>query len=144
MDCAQLDTDTVSEILKQRNQNVVRRASEYLSQHGVFIFSELTWFEILRGLQEKNAQKQIEKFEVFAAHSEIKAVDTAVLRRAALLWAEARKSGYPHNDADLIIAATALVHDLTLVTGNAKHFEWITGLKIDDWRLPSERVDTPS
>lgn len=138
MDCAQLDTDTVSEVLKQRNPNAVRRASEYLSKHGVFIFSELTWFEILRGLLEKNAKKQIEQFEIFAVHSEIKPIDTDVLQCAASLWSEARKSGYPHNDADLIIAATALVHDLTLVTGNAKHFEWIEGLKIDNWRSPTE------
>ena len=28
-----------------------------------------------------------------------------------------------HNNADLMIAATALEHGLTVVTGNVKHFE---------------------
>jgi tRNA(fMet)-specific endonuclease VapC len=34
-------------------------------------------------------------------------------------------------DADLQIAATALHHDLHLVTGNLRHFERVPGLRID-------------
>lgn len=34
---------------------------------------------------------------------------------------------------DLMIAAIALTHDLTLVTHNRKHFEKIPGLRIEDW-----------
>lgn len=34
--------------------------------------------------------------------------------------------------ADAIIAATAIVGDLTLVTHNKKDFEWITELKLFD------------
>lgn len=134
MDYALLDTDTVSEILKRRNRSVRRRASEYLQRHERFTFSEFTWYELLRGLQEKNALKQVEYFETFADHSDIRPIDTAVLRRAATLWSAARIAGQPHNDADLIIGATAQVHGLTLVTGNTKHFEWIEDLKLDDWR----------
>ena len=33
--------------------------------------------------------------------------------------------------------ATALTHDLTLVTENTGHFERITGLRLESWRLPS-------
>ncbi len=35
--------------------------------------------------------------------------------------------------ADLFIACTALVHDLTLVTQNVRHFELISELRIQDW-----------
>jgi hypothetical protein len=34
MDAALLDTDTLNEILKQKNANVVRHAAAYLAQHG--------------------------------------------------------------------------------------------------------------
>jgi len=34
---------------------------------------------------------------------------------------------------DLLIGATALHEDLTLVTGNVKHFERIPGLRIENW-----------
>jgi predicted nucleic acid-binding protein len=37
-------------------------------------------------------------------------------------------------DGDLMIAATAMLHDLPLVTSNARHFEWISGLALIDWR----------
>ena len=36
-------------------------------------------------------------------------------------------------DADVLIAATALVYDATLVTGNARHFLRFAELKLDDW-----------
>ena len=42
-----------------------------------------------------------------------------------------RQTGRPLPDADTQIAATALAHDLTLVTGNVRHFEHIPGLRID-------------
>lgn len=50
-----LDTDTLSEIMKGRDAGVSRRASEYLMQFGVFTFSLITRYEILRGLKASNA-----------------------------------------------------------------------------------------
>jgi tRNA(fMet)-specific endonuclease VapC len=63
-------------------------------------------------------------------------VTDAIFDRAADLWVIARQGGYPHGDADLIIAATALEHARALVTGNTPHFAWIPGLVIADWRQP--------
>ena len=37
---------------------------------------------------------------------------------------------------DLIIAATALVHDLTLVTHNTRDFQKIPDLRLEDWLQP--------
>ena len=41
---------------------------------------------------------------------------------------------------DLLIAATALVHGLTLVTSNVKEFSRVKGLKYENWRVPEEMV----
>ena len=38
--------------------------------------------------------------------------------------------------ADLMIAAVALTHDLTLVTNNTTDFRHIPGLRLDDWLTP--------
>jgi tRNA(fMet)-specific endonuclease VapC len=38
--------------------------------------------------------------------------------------------------ADLMIAAVALVHNLTLVTNNTADFQNIPGLRLDDWLTP--------
>ena len=36
-------------------------------------------------------------------------------------------------DADLLIAAIALAHGASVVTGNRKHYERIESLRIEDW-----------
>ncbi len=46
-------------------------------------------------------------------------------------------------DADLQIAATALAHELKLVTGNVKHFERVPGLKIERVLAASRRLSAP-
>ena len=38
--------------------------------------------------------------------------------------------------ADLMIAAVALVYNLTLVTNNTVDFQYIPGLRLDDWLTP--------
>ena len=38
--------------------------------------------------------------------------------------------------ADLLIGATALVHDLTLVTHNTRHYTNVPGLSQADWLVP--------
>ncbi len=37
-------------------------------------------------------------------------------------------------DMDILIAATALTHNLTLVTNNTRHFQKIPALKIENWK----------
>ena len=41
-----------------------------------------------------------------------------------------RSAGTPIEDLDLLIGATALRHDLTLLTNNRRHFERLPGLRI--------------
>ena len=41
--------------------------------------------------------------------------------------------GTPMPDVDALIAATALVHDMTLVTHNAVDFQPVAGLRFVDW-----------
>jgi tRNA(fMet)-specific endonuclease VapC len=136
MEKALLDTDTLSEVLKQRDPLVNQRAATYLSEHGEFAFSEFIWFEVQRGLLEKNALQQIEYFATFVAHCDVKSLDRETFGKAAELWSFARQMGQPYGDADILIAAAALVHHLTLATGNTKHYDWIAGLKLDNWRAP--------
>jgi tRNA(fMet)-specific endonuclease VapC len=43
------------------------------------------------------------------------------------------RQGVTVNAADAMIAAVALVHNLTLVTHNTSHFQSIPGLRLEDW-----------
>jgi len=57
--------------------------------------------------------------------------DTAVAKVFGKIRAHLEESGTILPDADLQIAATALGHDLELVTGNLRHFMRIPGLKLN-------------
>jgi predicted nucleic acid-binding protein len=108
----------------------------YLQAHGQFAISAMTRFEVVRGLRHKQATKMLESFGTMCARMVVFPISDDVLDRAADVWVTARKAGHPQRDADLIIAATALAHSRTLVTGNTTHFQWIAGLSIADWRTP--------
>ena len=47
--------------------------------------------------------------------------------------AKLERRGQRLADADLMIAAVALSHDATVITGNLKHFERIDGLEAESW-----------
>jgi len=58
--------------------------------------------------------------------------DVAVARVYGRIRVELETAGRRLADADLQIAATALYHGLTLVTGNGRHFSRVPGLSIED------------
>ncbi|MDR0872918.1 MAG: type II toxin-antitoxin system VapC family toxin [Prevotellaceae bacterium] len=47
--------------------------------------------------------------------------------------ARLRKAGMLVDDFDLLIATSAIVNQLTLVTDNTKHFDRISNIKIENW-----------
>lgn len=57
-------------------------------------------------------------------------LDATMMRRFARIRGALRKAGQPIGDPDIMIAATALHHDLTLVTRNLDHDRRIPDLKI--------------
>ena len=134
MDPAILDTDIFSEVLRQRNAAVMRKAAAYVQQHGQIAISSVSRFEILRGYKKLNATTQLGRFHVLCQKSLILALTDAIFDQAADLWAYGRNHGHPVGDADVLIAATALEHGRTLVTGNESHFTWMPGLVVDNWR----------
>lgn len=135
MDEALIDTDILSEVLKKKDQNVLAAAREYLAEHERLAFSAITAYEIIRGMRAAKATKQLGDFLKVIGTSDVLQIGMPVLMRAADLWAEARNGGHPRDDADLIIAATALQARRVLVTGNTEHFSWISDLKLVDWRV---------
>ena len=61
---------------------------------------------------------------------DIVALDDEVCRIFARERGRLRAAGTPIGDFDLLIGATTLRHDLTLLTNNRKHFERVQGLSI--------------
>ena len=59
--------------------------------------------------------------------------DTVAARRYGEVRAELERQGRPIGEADLRIGAIALARDLTVVTGNVRHFERIPELLVENW-----------
>ncbi len=59
--------------------------------------------------------------------------DEAAARRYGALRAYLERQGTPLADADLRIAAIALVRGLVMVTGNVRHFQRVPGLVVENW-----------
>ncbi len=95
MELALIDTDILSEVLKARNANVLQHASAYLTQHGRLGFSAMTLYEMLRGLRAAKAIRQLRSFTEMSESSDVIPITIATLDRAASLWAEAHRNGYP-------------------------------------------------
>jgi len=133
---ALLDTDTLSEVMKGKNPSIEQHAREYLRTHGRFRFSAITRYEILRGLKSKQATRQIAIFENKCSKSYIYPVTDEIVVQASDIYAHLHQKGLLITDADILIAATAIVHNLTLITGNVDHFNRIPNLLCSNWNLP--------
>jgi tRNA(fMet)-specific endonuclease VapC len=133
---ALLDTSTLSDVMRGQDTSVQAAAAVYLAQHGQFTFSILSRYEILRGLCARGATQQVRRFEVQCQRSLLLPLSDEIIVRAAVLYGELYRRGQLIGDADILIAATALVHGLQLVTENRSHFQRIPGLVLTSWRNP--------
>ena len=133
-DFSLLDTDTISEIMRGRDSNIVQKAREYLRTHGQFRISIITRYEILRGLKAKQASRQITLFEERCRKSILYPLIDDIIVKASDIYAYLYNQGLLISDADILIASTALVNNLTLITGNLEHFNRIPNLISQSWK----------
>ena len=133
-DFSLLDTDTLSEIMRGRDSNIVQKAREYLRTHGQFRISIITRYEILRGLKAKQASRQITLFEERCRKSILYPLIDDIIVKASDIYAYLYNQGLLISDADILIASTALVNNLTLITGNLEHFNRIPNLISQSWK----------
>jgi predicted nucleic acid-binding protein len=140
MDRALLDTDTFSEIIKARSQNVLRSASAYRREHGRYTISVVTISELVKGLHKRALDERIRGLLAAVTSEELLTLDLDAAVIAGRIYGELEKTGQTIGRIDPLIAGTAIAHDLVLVTGNMKHFERIVSLgfplKLLDWRVP--------
>lgn len=127
-----LDTDILSAIMR-KNPMVLPKARAYLVEHGRFTLSIITRYEILRGLKAKDANRQIAAFEVFCHQNSILPLTEEAVAKAAEIYADLSHRGQLIGDADILIAASALVHGLSVATNNESHFSRVNNLQVVNW-----------
>jgi predicted nucleic acid-binding protein len=125
------DTDAISEVLRRRPAAgylqwlaAIPRAEQFTS---AVVVGEL--FKGAFGSPDRDRHLRNIEQRVLPAVT-ILPYDTEVARRFGQVSAELSRQGSMLADADVQIAATALHHDLDLVTGNVRHFARIRGLRL--------------
>ncbi|NEP09993.1 MAG: type II toxin-antitoxin system VapC family toxin [Symploca sp. SIO2C1] len=113
-----LDTNIVSLVLRN-NLKIKKKIKQVKSQKHLLAISCITCFEIKRGLFAVKATKQLEKFnELCQDYQIILLDDLAILEKAAEIHAKLRLKGLPIQTEDILIAATAIVKGLTVVSND--------------------------
>jgi tRNA(fMet)-specific endonuclease VapC len=129
---ALLDTDILSAVMRQKPA-VMPRARAYLAANGQLTFSIITRYEVLRGLYARGATTQLAAFNRLCRANVVLPLTDAIVVRAAGIYADLHRRGMLIGDADILIAATALEQNRTVVTNNESHFVLISGLSVENW-----------
>jgi toxin FitB len=115
------DTNIISELARSRPNPGVLEWSQGVSSIAI---SVITVEEIFYGLSSKsNAKIQAWFQEFLKTQCQIMPITPEIARCCGELRGNLRTQGKPRSQADMLIAATAQIHQLTLVTRNIKDFE---------------------
>lgn len=115
------DTNVISELMRREPH---REVAAWMVQRERVALSVITVEEIVFGLCRRRLVAKADWFDRFiAAKCEVLPVDERVARRAGELRGQLSICGETRTQADLLIAATAAVHGLIVVTRNVRDFE---------------------
>ncbi|NER23105.1 MAG: type II toxin-antitoxin system VapC family toxin [Symploca sp. SIO1B1] len=127
-----LDTNIVSLSLRN-NLQINKEFKKLESQNKTIFISCITYFEIKRGFLAVKSPKQREKFDGFCQNYQIILLDDlAILEKAAEIHANLRLRGLPIQTEDILIAATAIVKGLTMVSNDSDLLR-VEGLSLENW-----------
>ncbi len=128
-----LDTSVYCQPIKPQPLASVMQRLEKMGDARIGI-SAICELEILFGIHRKQAFKLRDSYErLLKDRFQILDVDRQVAATAADVKLHREAKGNPITPFDLLIAATARAHHLTLATLNPRHFQDIEGLAVEDW-----------
>ena len=104
----------------QRNLNLARVAVSYVSVGEIY---EVAFAYV-------NPEAHLVSFRQFLAPFKLLTLTDPIMEQFAEVRAFLRRRGEIISDFDILIGATALVHDLTLLTYNTRHFKRIPHLTL--------------
>ena len=127
-----LDSNTCIRFLNQRSQALIDRLTETPDEDIVVcsvVKAEMFYGSERSARRERNLAVQ----RAFFARYTSLPFDDLAAEKHALIRADLAERGQIIGAHDLLIAAIALAHDLTLVTHNLSEFSRVNGLRLEDW-----------
>jgi tRNA(fMet)-specific endonuclease VapC len=129
-----LDTNVLSELLKKRPEPKVIQRLQRIPDPDLAT-SAICVMELRFGAARVGGGKALWRriAEEVLPRIAILPIKTGETTRAGDLLAELERRGEIVGIEDILIAATAISHDLTVSTRNIDHFSRIKGLRVQDW-----------
>jgi tRNA(fMet)-specific endonuclease VapC len=127
-----LDTNTCIRVLTNSPQAVVARLRTHAASE--ILLSAITKAELLYGA--RHSQRVSENLRTLAAFFRpyvCLPFDDSCAEQYGSIRADLASRGQLIGPNDLLIAATARAHNLTLVTHNQEEFSRVVGLQLEDW-----------
>ena len=128
-----LDTNTISDDFRGDPKVVPRRQAVAPADVGVPAVVEYELRYGLLCLPQEAAEPRLAALAQLLRLMQKLPFDSECATEAARLRAALEAAGTPIGPMDLLIAATALRHQATLVTRNAREFSRVAGLQWVDW-----------
>jgi tRNA(fMet)-specific endonuclease VapC len=126
-----LDTDICIHAMKSRDLALSRRLD---ALRGSCAVSDVTLYELYSGAERyEMPSERIAIIDAFIALVIVLPFDTAAARIAAPIRFRLESKGQKIGGFDMLIAATALSHDLSLFTNNIREFKRVPGLRLEKW-----------
>lgn len=125
-----LDTDTCIHILRG-NETVINKRKFCDDLIGI---SFMTVAELFYGVfKSTNPLKNRALVEKFILTVNVIDSNILIMKKFGQLKVDLENNGNKLADADLFIAATAILNKAKLITGNTKHFKRFEELNLDNW-----------
>jgi predicted nucleic acid-binding protein len=115
-----IDTNIISELVRSKPDVGVLQWAARVDRHAV---SAVSVEEIWYGLARRPSVRLQEWMQGYFQRHEVLPVSALIAQRAGELRGEFSRHGITRLQADMLIAATAQIHGLTLVTRNVCDFE---------------------
>lgn len=127
------DTDVLSNLMKRSpSHDLLKRVGSVPA--GNQFTTSITLGELIYGARKRGSRNLLEKIEErVAVKLPILPFDAEAARRYGEVRADLERQGTPIGDADVRIAAIALVRRLIVVTGNVRHFRKVPHLIVENW-----------
>lgn len=132
-----IDTNVLSEVIRPRpNLAVVRTL--LTTDPALRFASEITRYELRFGamLRDDRGALWARIEQRILPLVRWLPVNAAVVLAAADLGTMLRRTGQPIEWSDLMLAATATAHDLTVVTRNVRPFQRVPNAQVENWFPP--------
>jgi tRNA(fMet)-specific endonuclease VapC len=127
------DTDVLSAVLRREPPlPLLRRLAQLPASEQAT--TTITLGELLYGAARRGSEQLVRRVrEVLQLAAVILPFDAEAAEVYGPLRAELERQGRRLGEPDLRIASIALSRELTLVTGNVRHFARVPGLAVENW-----------